>query len=61
MHFKKLKNSDCKIIEDKFEKKLSSWKGKLMLVGARLVLINYVLTSLAMFMLSFLKFPGYYR
>jgi hypothetical protein len=33
MHYKRLRNSDWKMIEEKFEKKLSSWKGKLMFVG----------------------------
>lgn len=57
MNHKKLSNKDWLIIEEKFQKKLSSWKGKLMSVGGRLVLINSVLTSLAMFMLSFFEFP----
>jgi hypothetical protein len=55
MHFRKLSNADWRVVEEKFEKKLSSWKGKLMSVGGRLVLINSVLTSLAMFMLSFFE------
>ena len=45
------------VIEEEFQKKLISWKGKHMSVGGRLVLINYVLTSLAMFMLSFFEVP----
>jgi hypothetical protein len=53
MHHKKLSNSDWLIIEETFQKKLCSWKGKLLSVGGRLVLINSVLTSLAMYMLSF--------
>jgi hypothetical protein len=57
MHFRKLRNADWQIVEEKFEKKLSSWKGKHMSVGGRLVLINSVLTSLAMFMLSFFEVP----
>ena len=57
MHFRKLSNADWRIIEEKFEKKLSSWKGKHMSVGGRLVLINSVLTSLTMFMLSFFEVP----
>jgi hypothetical protein len=52
MHHKKLNNSDWKVIEQRIEKKLSSWKGKHMSVGGHLVLINSVLTSLVMFMLS---------
>ena len=57
MHVRNLNNGDWKIIEDKFEKKLSSWKRKLMSVGGRLVLINSVLTSLAMFIMSFFEVP----
>jgi hypothetical protein len=57
MHYQKLSNSDWKIIETKFEKKLSGWKGKLLSIGGRLVLINSVLTSLVMFMLSFFEVP----
>jgi hypothetical protein len=57
MHYQMLRNSDWKIIEAKSKKKLSGWKGKIMSVGGRLVLINSVLTSLVMFMLSFFKIP----
>jgi hypothetical protein len=54
MHHMKLSNKDWIIIEEKFQKKLSSWKGKLLSVGGRLVLINSVL---AMYMLSFFVLP----
>jgi hypothetical protein len=57
IHFRKLKNGEWKPVEDRFEKKLSSWIGKLLSYGDRLVLINSVLTSLPMFMLSFLEIP----
>ena len=52
MHHRKLPNSDWIVIEERFQKKLSSWKGKLLSVGGRLVLINSVLANLAMYMLS---------
>jgi hypothetical protein len=55
LHFRKLTDRDWKVIEERFEKKLSGWKGKLLTVGGRLVLINSVLSSLLMFMMSFLK------
>jgi hypothetical protein len=45
------------MIEERREKKLSSWKGKYMSVGGRLVLINLVLTILVMFMMSFFEVP----
>jgi hypothetical protein len=57
MHHKKISNADWKVIEENFEKKLSSWKWKLLSYGKRLVLINSVLSSIIMFMLSFYKVP----
>jgi hypothetical protein len=57
MHFRKLSNKDWEKIYERIEKKLSSWKGKYLSVGGRLVLINSVLTSLHMFMLSFFDVP----
>jgi hypothetical protein len=56
IHFRKLKNGEWKPVEDRFEVKLSSWIGKLLSYGDRLVLINSVITSLPMFLLPFLKF-----
>ena len=53
MNVRRLSNKDCKVIEDRIEKKLSSWKGKLLSAGGRLVLINSILSSLPMFMMSF--------
>ena len=55
IHYCKLKNSEWKAIEDRFERKLASCVGKLLLYGDKLVLINSVLTSLPMFMLSSFK------
>jgi hypothetical protein len=57
MHYKKINNSDWKEIEQRIVRKLSSWKGKHLSVGGRLVLINSILTS--MFCLCYLssKFP----
>ena len=57
MHFRKLCNKDGKAVEERFEKKLSGWKGKLLTVWGRLVLINSVLSSLPMFMMSFFEVP----
>jgi hypothetical protein len=57
IHYRKLKNSDWYPVETRFEGKLGCWKGKLLSYGDRLVLINSVLTSLPMFMLSFLEIP----
>jgi hypothetical protein len=57
MHYKSLLNKDWKELEERFEKRLSSWKGKFLSTGGRLVLINSVLSSLALYMLFFLEIP----
>ena len=54
IHYRKLLNSEWYPVETRFEGKLSCWKGKLLSYGDRLILVNSVLTSLPMFMLSFL-------
>jgi hypothetical protein len=53
MHYRKLNDGDWKVIEERFEKTLSGWKGMVLRVGGRLVLINLVLSSLPMFTMSF--------
>ena len=57
IHYRKLLNKEWNPVESRFEKKLGCWQGKLLSYGDRLVLINFVLTSLPMFMLSFLEVP----
>ena len=44
-------------MEERFQKKLSGWKDKMLSIGGRLVLINSVLSNLSMFMLSFFEVP----
>ena len=57
IHYQKLKNGEWKPVEDRFERKLSIWIGKLLSYGDMLILINSVLTSLPMFLLSFMEVP----
>ncbi|WVZ53210.1 hypothetical protein U9M48_004183, partial [Paspalum notatum var. saurae] len=57
MHHRRINNKDRREVGNRFEKKLSSWKGKHLSYGGRLVLINSCLTSLALFMLSFFEIP----
>jgi hypothetical protein len=57
IHYRKLSNADWKRVEERFEKRLSSWKGKHLSTGGRLTLINSVLSSLPMYMMSFFSVP----
>src|SRR6266540_1383109 len=57
IHYRKLRNSEWNPVERRVQGKLGCWKGKMLSYGDRLTLINYVLTSLPMFMLSFLEIP----
>ena len=57
IHYRRLRNDEWQPVECRFEGKLGCWKGKMLSYGDRLVLVNSVLTSLPMFMLSFLEIP----
>jgi hypothetical protein len=57
MNYRKLSNKDWKLVEERIEKRLSSWKGKYLLVGGRLVSINLMLMSLLLFTMSFFEVP----
>jgi hypothetical protein len=57
IHFKELRNSYWKQVEERYEKRLSSWKGKHLSIGGRLTLVNSVLSSLPMYMMSFFAIP----
>ncbi|WVZ74273.1 hypothetical protein U9M48_022480 [Paspalum notatum var. saurae] len=57
MHFRKLNSKDWKMIEERIEKKLSNWKGKMLSFGERLVPLNSVVSSLPMLMISFFEIP----
>jgi len=57
IHYRKLSNSDWLKIQEQFEKRLSSWKGKNLSTGGPLTLINSVLSSLPMYMMSFFEIP----
>ena len=57
MHYRRLNNSDWKGVDERFQKRLSGWKGKLLSSGGKLILINSVLSSLPMFMFLFFEIP----
>jgi hypothetical protein len=53
MYHYKLRNANWGIIEDRFKRKLSTWKAKHLSYGGRLLLLNSVLSNLPIFMISF--------
>jgi hypothetical protein len=55
MHHRQLLNSEWSKVEERFQQKLSCWKAKYLSYGGRLVLLNSVLSSLPMFMMSFFE------
>jgi hypothetical protein len=57
IHYRKFSNTDWKRVEEYFEKRLSSWKGKHLSTRGRLTLINSVLSSLLMYMMSLFSIP----
>ena len=57
VHYRKLSNNDWLRVQERFEKRLSSWKGKNHSTGGCLTLINSVLSSLSMYMMSSFEIP----
>jgi hypothetical protein len=57
IHFWRLTNVEWKIVEEILQLCLSSWKGKLLSIEGRLVLINSVLSNMVLYMLSFFHLP----
>jgi hypothetical protein len=55
IHYRKLRNAEWNPVEGRFISKHDCWQSNFLSYGDRLVLINSVLTSLPMFMLSFLE------
>jgi hypothetical protein len=54
IHFQRLTNAEWKIVEERLQLHLNYWKGKLLSIGGRLVLINLVPV---LYMLSFFLLP----
>jgi hypothetical protein len=57
LHFEKLKREELQPLIDNLLKRLSGWRGKLLSLEARRLLIQTVLASIPIYMLSFFKFP----
>jgi hypothetical protein len=54
-HYSRFLNKERKPAKDRFERKLGCWIVNMLSYGDRLILINLVLTSLLMFLLSFFE------
>ena len=57
IHYRRLTNAEWKHVEERFQARLTSWRGKLLSLGGRLVLINSVLTNMVLYMISFFQLP----
>ena len=53
IHYRKLTNAEWRHVEERLQARLASWKGKLLSLGGRLVLINSVLTNMVLYMIFF--------
>jgi hypothetical protein len=57
IHYRRFTLAAWKQVEERLQKRLSSWKGKLLSLGGRLVLINSVLSNMVLHMISFFLLP----
>jgi hypothetical protein len=55
IHHRRLALAEWKHVEERLQKRLGSWKGKLLSLGERLVLINLVLTNMVFYMICFFQ------
>jgi hypothetical protein len=57
IHYRRLTLAEWKLVEERLQKHLSSWEGKLLSLGGRLILINLVLSNMVLHMISFFLLP----
>jgi hypothetical protein len=57
IHSRRLAIAKQKLVEERVQKRLRSWKDKLLSLGERLILINLVLTNMVLHMILFFLFP----
>ena len=57
IHYRRLTNAEWKQVKERLQVRLASWKGKLLSLGGRLVLINSVLSNMVLYMISFFQLP----
>lgn len=57
LHFDKLARQDLQPLVDKILKRIARWRGQLLSVAGRALLIKTCLSSIPVYLLSFLKVP----
>jgi hypothetical protein len=57
IHYRRLVLIEWKIVEERLQKRLSSWNGKLVSLEGRLVLINLVLSNMVLHIISLFLLP----
>jgi hypothetical protein len=61
IHYRRLTIAEWKQVEERLQIRLSIWKGQLLSLGEKLVLINLVLTNMILYIISFFLLPkGFY-
>ena len=57
LHYENLSRDDIQPLVDKMLKQIAGWRGKLLSYAAKVVLIRACLTSIPIYLMSFIKFP----
>jgi hypothetical protein len=57
LHYENLRREDIQPLVDKILKRIAEWRGKLLSYAARIVLVRSCLSSIPIYLLSFIKFP----
>jgi hypothetical protein len=57
LHFDKLSREELQPLVDKLLHRIAGWRGKLLSLAARALLIKTCLTSIPIYLISFIKFP----
>ena len=57
LHYEKLRREDVQPMIDKIVRRIAGWRGKLLSLAGRIVLIKTCLASIPVYLMSFFKFP----
>ena len=57
LHYEKLRREDVQPMIDKIVRRIAGWRGKLLSLAGRIVLIKTCLARIPVYLMSFFKFP----